>query len=329
MKKFITFALIVALVALPLWATAEQEVVSDTPTTALSLTTGLPVSKPDRIMVAQMDNEPGARPQKGIASADIVYEIELYNGGYTRYTAVFNDTIPTLIEAVRSTRIVNVDFYLEYGGCFIHFGGQKDAGSSVYDYFKTVDMQARYDGLSDGKNFYRDSARTAPNNVICKFQQIYDDVDWDQMTQTCPLTFSSTDYTLGDEPATAFEIDYRSSYEPSYLYDVESGLYKRYYNGKEFKDGETGEQITCSNVIVQYVAYDWYDGKSDRPKVTTTGTNRCDYFIGGTHFTGYWVRDSLTQNTTYYDDAGNQVVFKPGKTFIQTSKDTKEVTITE
>jgi hypothetical protein len=61
--------------------------------------------------------------------------------------------------------------------------------------------------------------------------------------------------------------------------------------------------------------------------VTNTGTNKCDYFIGGTHFTGYWVRNSLTENTAYYDDAGNPVVFKAGRTFIQTLKDTKEVTI--
>jgi hypothetical protein len=121
---------------------------------------------------------------------------------------------------------VNIDFYLEYGGCFVHFGGQQDAGSSIYDYVKKVDMQARYDGLSDSKNFYRDSARSAPNNVICKFQQIYDDVNWDETTAKCPLTFSETDYTTGEEAATQFEIAYRESYTPSYTYDAETGLYK-------------------------------------------------------------------------------------------------------
>lgn len=329
MKKLTAMALVFALLVLPVWANAEQETVQDKPIATGSITTGLPAAKPDRILVAQLDNEPGARPQKGIASADIVYEIELYNGGYTRYTAVFNDTIPETIEAVRSTRIVNIDFYLEYGGCFIHFGGQQDPGSNIYDYVKTVDMQARYDGLSDSHNFYRDNARSAPNNVICKFKQIYDDVNWDNTTAKSPLTFSETDYATGQELATQFEIAYRSSYTPSYTYDAETGLYKRYYNGKEYKDGDTGEQVTCANVIVQYLHYDWYDGRSDRPKVETTGTNKCDYFIGGTHFTGYWVRDSLTESTTYFDDAGSPVVFKAGKTFIQTLKDTKEVTIGE
>ena len=68
-----------------------------------------------------------------------------------------------------------------------------------------------------------------------------------------------------------------------------TACYYRFYNGKEFKDGDTGEQITCANVIVQYLNYGWYDGASNRPKVATTGTNRCEFFIGGTHFTGTWV----------------------------------------
>ena len=77
----------------------------------LSITTGMPTDKPAHVMVVQMDNEPGARPQVGIGSADIVYEVELYNGGYTRYTAVFNDTIPELVEAIRAARIVTAGPY--------------------------------------------------------------------------------------------------------------------------------------------------------------------------------------------------------------------------
>ena len=194
--------MVLALVTSPISALGEQETVSDVAIGATSITTGLPTEKADKIMVVQMDNEPNARPQKGIASADIVYEIELYNGGYTRYTAVFNDQIPETIEAVSSTRMVNIDFYLEYGGCFIHLGGQQDPGSNIHEHVNTVDMQVRLDRLSNSTDFYRDSARSAPNNVICKFQQIYDKVDWDKTTASCPLTFSATDHTTGAESAT-------------------------------------------------------------------------------------------------------------------------------
>ena len=93
-------------------------------------------------------------------------------------------------------------------------------------------------------------------------------------------------------------------------------------------DGATNEQVTCDNVIVQSMEYAWYNGESDRPKVTTVGTNKCDYFIGSKHFTGYWVRDSISENTHYFDDNGNEVLFNPGVTFIQILKTEKSVEIT-
>ena len=102
----------------------------------ISITTGLPTDQKDaRVMICQMDNEPGARPQRGIGSADIVYETEIYDGGYTRYTAVFNDVIPEQVEAVRSARIVNVDIYSEYGGAFVHFADLMRAACIEQDAF--------------------------------------------------------------------------------------------------------------------------------------------------------------------------------------------------
>lgn len=328
MKKLFV-CLIALLVACSTVSFAEQPTITDEMIVATSITTGLPTDKAPQIMVAQMDNEPGARPQMGIGSADIVYEVEVYNGGYTRYTAVFNDTIPELIEAVRSARIVNADLYLEYGGCFVHFGGQQYEGSSVYDYFTTINMQARYDGLSDSTNFYRDNSRSAPNNVVSRFQQIYNDIDWSGVTCTSPLSFSADAYTVKGEPCTAFSVKYRDGYHPGYTYNAEDGLYYRTYNDVAHNDGITGEQLTCANVIVHYAGYSWYDGASDRPNVALTGTNRCEYFIDGMRFTGYWVRDAVSSSTTYYDDEGNVVQFKPGKTFIQILDDAEEVTIAE
>lgn len=331
MKKLLVIAVALVLALSTCGAFAEQATLEDDVLLSqLSLTTGLPKTSADTIMIAQMDNQPEARPQMGIASADIVYEIELYNGGATRYTAVFNDTIPEKIEAIRSTRMVNVDFYLDYGGCFIHWGGQDMEGTNVYQYMKKVDMQAHYDGISDGSgNFYRDSNRVAPYNVVCKLSNLQNDVDWENVSQRSPLKFSADAYTVKGEDVTEFSVEYRDTYHPSYVYNAEEGVYYRYYGGKEYKDGVTGEQITCDNVIVQYLDYSWYGGASDRPVVTTTGTNKCDYFIGGKHFTGYWVRDAITDNTVYYDDEGNEVVLKAGKTYVQTLKDTKEVTIAQ
>ena len=82
---------------------------------------GLAVTGRYMPMLVQIDNTSGgidARAPWGASFADIVYETETYNGGYTRYTAVFNDTIPDQIEAIRSARIVHADIYSEYNGAY-------------------------------------------------------------------------------------------------------------------------------------------------------------------------------------------------------------------
>ena len=327
MKKLLSLAMSLMLIC-GMCGLAEMEIVTDVPVSAtavgeviqsVSMTTGLPKDRPDQTMVVQFDNEPGARPQKGIASADIVYETELYNGGYTRYTVVFNDTIPEKVEAVRSARMVNIDFYKEYDGAFVHYGAQYSEGSNAEEYLDSVRLGARYDGIKGIAGFYRDDSRKAPNNVVCKLQDLYNKTDWSNHVQKSPLKFSETGYIVKGEPVSEFTIEYRAgSYVPGYVF--KDGKYDRYYNGNPYKDGWTGEHVTCSNVIVQHVNYDWYDGDGSRPKVALFGTGSCEYFIDGYHFTGYWERSDVNSNTTYYDADGNEVIFKPGKTFIQVVK---------
>ena len=325
MKKALAIILILML-AVPFVALAASD---ETPK---SKTTGLPKEGEDRIMVAQMDNEPGARPQKGIGSADIVYEVEIYDGGYTRYTAVFNDTIPEKIEAIRSARIVHAQICYEYRGPFIHYGGQKYPGSSVYSAMKHLEnFGTRYDGIGGDRDFYRDKGRKAPNNVICNLKNLYDRTDWSTMKMRSPLRFRSKFKVPSQgEEVSKFRIVYRKkSYEPSYEWDESIKKYRRYYNGKPFVDGTTGEQVLVDNVIVQHVEYEWYSGESNRPKVAITGTNKCDYFIGGKHFTGTWKRANVWKNTTFYDDAGKKVKLNPGTTFIQVLRMERDVEILE
>ena len=304
------------------WAEGEGEV-------KYSLTTGLPTDHEYKPMVVQMDNEPGARPQCGISDADVVYETEVYRGGYTRYTVVFNDTIPAKVEAVRSARIHHLNVYLDWGGAFVNFGFQTAEGTDAQAYAKKV-AQYLYNGLVMAETyFYRDSARKAPNNVICNLPLLYAKMT-DPVPEHSPLSFSDTPTQKGDR-VSVFRIPYNkdNGYYPSYQWDEAQHKYVRYYNRADYVDGFTGQQVTCDNVIVQYVSYTWYAGDGNRPVVGDLGTNRCEYFIGGYHFTGYWVRDSYSGSTVYYDDDGQVVKFARGKTFIQMLRDSERVEIAQ
>ncbi len=322
MKRVILLILALA-VMMSAFALAEGE------TQQLSLTTGLPTDKAYKALAVQFDNSADARPQLNMSKADIIYEIEINDGGYTRYTAIYNDEIPEEVEAVRSARIMHADVALDWSAVFVHFGGQQMAGSNVYDYFSSVNLD-RFDGLHDSRFFYRDNKRVAPYNVVCRLQQLYDSFEaYHPERIHTPLTFSAENPTIKGEDVDVFRIPYgqKIGFYPSYEYIEDEGVYRRYYNRKDMLDGADQSTYDFENVIVMYADYSWYDGAADRPIVALTGTNKCEYFIGGKHFVGSWVRNSVQESTIYLDDEGNVVNFKPGKTFIQIVKPEVELDI--
>ena len=294
----------------------------------LSLTTGLPTEKEYTPYMINLDNAGGARPQKGLAAADIIYEAEIENGGATRYTLLFNDYIPEIAEPVRSARMLHADIALDWNATFIHYGGQQLDGTNVYDYMSEKGV-VHIDGISVGQPyFHRDSNRAAPHNVICELSDIVQSEKYGRVAEEkSPLKFDAESYTKIGEPVKTFEIVYKKGYAPAYSYNEEDGLYYRYYNREQQLDGETGEAVTCANVIIMYADYTYYNWEGDRPVAELTGKNYCKYFIDGNYFEGYWTRRSVDNATYFRDVNGDEVIFKPGKTCIQIIREDKEITM--
>ena len=290
-----------------------------------SLTTGLPTNNAYKPLIVIIDNTAEARPQMNMSMADVVYEIELTNGGYTRYFALYNDNVPKTVGPVRSARMLHVDIYLEWGGALVHHGGQPHAETSFFDYVNNMGTDGDYDGLNSSF-FYRANSRIEPYNSVARLQNIRNDLT-NSITPRSPLKFSANNPTIKGSNVSDFSITYRADCAPSYRYNKKDGLYYRCYSGNRHIDGATKNQFTCANVIVMRAAYSWYDGDAERPQVALTGENECDYFIGGKHFKGTWRRDSLWQNTVYLDDEGQEVMFVPGQTYIQIIKDGLDINI--
>jgi len=77
----------------------EPEVVAEEPAPLVYPLTGLPVPDEDesltlnRPLSVKIENSPEARPQLGIARADVVYE-SVTEGGITRFNCIFQSDIP-------------------------------------------------------------------------------------------------------------------------------------------------------------------------------------------------------------------------------------------
>lgn len=320
MKKLLAMLLIALLIGGAAFAQGDGQ--------ESSPTTGLPANAVYQPMVVQIDNNSKARPQVNMIQADVIYEIEVGGGGYTRYTAVYNDEIPDIVESIRSTREISADICLDWDATLVHYGGINSKNEKIAPLLASMGIDSHFNGLVDSVNFYRDKKRVAPHNAVARLMDMYGAVKKVSSRDT-PLVFSAEQPTIQGEDVSEFSIDYNAGigYIASYVYNAQEGLYYRYYGGEAHIDGGTGDQFVCANVIVQYTQASWYNGNGNVPVIQATGTNRCDYFIGGKHFTGYWERKTLTDNTAYYDDAGNVVNLVPGKTFIQLLNQKKSVDI--
>lgn len=293
-----------------------------TPTPApepVSFTTGLPYDGEYKPVMVVIENSAKARPQAGLQTADVVYEVPV-EGSVTRFVCVFSDNVPESVMPVRSGRVSFLYIQQEWDAIFMHFGGSGNGSRSTPDYtFYGNSLHAKekidVDGLYDHKYkeyFKRVSGKSAPHNVEMYpllAQQLYDyspePLKWEFNSD---VIYSGSDVAEIKLPMCSHDDDFIS-----YIYDATQDVYLRFMNGKEFKSAETGEQVTVKNIIVQYSTYE----SKDVYKVwKMTGEGNADFHIGGKLINGTWKKDAADSQTMYYDDKGEPIVLKPGNTWI-------------
>jgi hypothetical protein len=194
----------------------------------------------------------------------------------------------------------------------MHSGGSPEAlrilkQTNDYDIFDA-------DEFRFGSYYWRASVRAAPHNLYTSstnWQKLAADTkDRDWRGWQFDKDVSATGTAVG-------KISFRYSpyYEVGWEYDKESGLYKRLANDSPFVD-EDGEQTTATNVVIQYVSATVLD-EEGRREMTTYGTGEARVLTGGNMTRGEWKKDKTTSRTIFYDDNNKEIIFKPGKIWVQ------------
>ncbi|MFD1991913.1 DUF3048 domain-containing protein [Paenibacillus nicotianae] len=132
--------------------------------------TGLPVDQPSisRPIAVMINNAPAARPQSGLAQADMVYEV-LAEGGITRLIAVYQSYHGDVtIGPVRSIRPYLIGIGESMNALLVHAGGSPEAYSIL--------QQGNKEHLDEITNasvpFWRDSSRKAPHNLYTNEEKL-------------------------------------------------------------------------------------------------------------------------------------------------------------
>lgn len=273
-----------------------------------------------RPVAVMLDNHYHARPQAGLAEADIVYEI-LAEGRITRYMAIFQSSYPDWIGPVRSARPYFIKKALEYDAFYTHVGGSPQAFHDIAVY-QVYD----FDAMKAGYNvFWRENHKRIPHNMYTSGTALMKEADRKGYSKTTTLDFfdfNERPRTVSDQAAESIKIVYkepsssdRVGYTAEFRWNAEEGLYERYVNHKVYSDEKTKEGLVASNILIQYADTEVIDSKGRR-KIDLIGSGEGIYITNGTQVKVRWEKHTKEDLTRFYID-DKVITLNPGKTWIQ------------
>lgn len=292
-----------------------------------------------RPLGVMIENHEETRPQSGIGSADVVYEI-VAEGGITRFLSVYYCQDAGIVGPVRSARTYFLDFISEYGDfpLYAHVGGANqpgpaDALSQIEDY--------GWGGYNDMNQFsigfptfWRDYNRlgktvATEHTMYSATQKLWDfaktrkltNIDqegdvWDE--NFVSYTFKD-DAPASERPASQkLHLEFWSSlpnYFVDWTYDKASNAYKRLNGGKSHIDLNTKKQLTAKNLVILFMnernAFDGYENNIHL-LYGTKGTGNAIFFRDGKKVEGTWRKDRRTSRTLLFDSTGTPVKLNKG-----------------
>jgi hypothetical protein len=272
-----------------------------------------------------INNSSVARPHYGLSKADVVYEVIKEEYLETRFMAIFEGEFPEKVGPLRSIRVPFVRIFNEWQTALVHYGGSgklaqngtKNPDSvNALDLLKKIYVPYRFDavaGINDSY-FFRTSDKPAPHNAYIALEDA--SKDFPDVWVKDHFVFDDEDFSKSNDNATLVEIDYptETPNKVSYKFDQSKGYYNRFINDKVHLDALYDTQIYATNIIVEYLEHTEVNGYV---LVELKYQGKADYFVGGKHISGYWVKDFEGDITHWYTDNDEKLVLLPGTTYIQ------------
>ena len=142
-------------------------------------------------------------------------------------------------------------------------------------------------------------------------------------------TFSK-DAPAGGQPAAKLTVPF-STYKTGYFtYDKEANRYliEQHIDGEDlpYVDGQTGEAVGVSNVLVLYTDVGRVRGDDKgRMEVRTTGTGEGVLLRDGRLYEITWKRDARTDCFAFLDKSGKEIPLAVGRSYINIVSASAEV----
>jgi len=284
-----------------------------------------------RPIAVMIDNDSNAaRPQIGLESAYMVYEITV-EGGATRFMALFKDHSIEKVGPVRSSRHYFIDYALENDAVYCHAGWSPQAAKDI----SSLGVN-NINGIvgSDGSAYWRDSTYDNTwHNLYTGIDKLskmaFSSKGYSKKTDAKLLEYNKKDTDLENgEVAEKINLPYSYMYKVSYEYDSENKVYNRFIDGKPHMS-QTGSGLTAKNIIIYQVRnFDLNDGENKgRQNLDNIGSGTGYYVTNGKAVKINWSKDSRKAKTKYTLEDGTPLMLNTGNTFVQIMPVTSDITI--
>ncbi|MFR2749815.1 DUF3048 domain-containing protein [Eubacterium ramulus] len=282
-----------------------------------------------RPLAVMLGNTKIATPQYGITDADVIYEAAV-EGQETRLMAIFQDYANLeKVMSIRSCRHYYVHWALEFDAIYAHYGQAKYAVEILsQDY---VNNLSGLDGGVEKVMYKRDSNRKAPHNAYTTGEGIVAGIAYKGYETQHAADYSGHYkfveddnqqlFLQGGSPAAVVEPGYLVN-KPWFVFDSETGLYKRFQNGAAQTDGNNGKQVEVKNIIIQICEWNRMSSEDEYLNMETMKGGSGYYITNGTAIPVTWKKDSLQSPTRYYKEDGSEIPLNQGKTWVCVTEDT-------
>lgn len=316
--------------------------------TGINPLTGLPY--PDeaamnrRNLIVKISNfPPVVRPQTGINSADVVYEMEA-EGGVTRFAAIFRSNAPERVGSVRSARLVDLKLIEMYNALLAYSGTSEPIQQMILEadfVFRTF-SPLKGDGCENA-GFCRDNTLEDidfEHTLFLNTQTLYDLATRRNVNvglQARGFAFAETP-DVGGLDAQDIDVAWFGQMEARWRFDVESARYLRFTDGVPHLDAADDSQLWADNLVFIEVPHlerpDLFPPGVDYASldIDLTGQGRALVLRDGVVYEGFWRRqDERPGNAlqVIYPGAPDPIHLKPGRTWVTVVRGLGNVSISE
>ncbi len=279
-----------------------------------------------RPIAIKISNSPPSytRPQSGLNDADWIFE-HTTEGAITRFTIIVYGKTPPKVGPIRSARLIDVELPAMFDAALAFSG----ASVGVNQRLNRSDFSDRII-RSAAAGYYRTGENKPYEHTLYGIPEDF----WkalDSMGQNVPpqfkttLAFSSLPPESGS-PATKLSVDYDWTLL-EWEYDPEIGSYRRWADGEEALDGNSGEQVTAANVIVispnhiedPTICEEIRDGicRHLSVQIQIWGSGNATVFRDGQRYDVFWQRVDRPDLLTFVDVDGNPFPLQIGNSWVQ------------